>query len=124
MTDPDDRAKILMVDDEVEFCSLFQEYFKDQYTIKVAYDGQEALRQIREFQPDCLLLDLRMPQMDGKAVLKSLNDSCSDIKVLVVTASGNTATAQECLELGALDYIMKPIDLDELADKIQCALEH
>lgn len=122
MTSPDDRAKILVVDDEVEFCSLLQEYFKDQYTIKVAYDGREALRQIREFQPDCLLLDLRMPEMDGIAVLKSLKDSGSGIKVLVVTASGKMETAQECLELGALDYLIKPIELDEVAGKIQFAL--
>lgn len=122
MTSPDDRAKILVVDDEVEFCSLLQEFFKDRYTIQIAYDGQEALRQIREFQPDCLLLDILMPNLDGKAVLKSLKDSGSDTKVLVVTGSRILTTVQECLELGATDYILKPIDLNDLESKIESAL--
>ncbi|PIQ95312.1 MAG: two-component system response regulator [Nitrospinae bacterium CG11_big_fil_rev_8_21_14_0_20_56_8] len=111
------------MDDEVEFCSLTEEFLRDQYTVKVAYNGKEALRQIQEFKPDCLLLDLRMPELNGKEVLKFLQTYHSSVKTLVITASGNLETARECLEMGALDYILKPIELNELSDKIRSALE-
>jgi len=122
MANPDDRAKILIVDDEIEFCFLLQKYLKDKYRIQVAHEGQEGLRQIRKFQPNCLLLDIRMPNLNGKAVLESLKDSGSDMKVLIVTGSGVMTEIKECLDLGAVDYILKPIDLGELENKIESIL--
>lgn len=116
------NKKILFVDDEVEFCSLMREYFSTKYDVETASDGQEALSKLEEFQPGCILLDLKMPQMDGLEALKLIKLSYPDMKVIIVSASGTIKKTEECLKEGAIDYILKPIDLDELENKIESVL--
>ena len=116
------KAKILIVDDEVEYCSLMREYFSDNYEVETANNGQEALSKLKGFHPDCILLDLKMPEMDGLETLKSIKLSHPDMKIIMVSASGTVNKTEQCLKEGALDYILKPIDLDELEDKIESVL--
>lgn len=116
------KAKILIVDDESLTCTLLQEYFADRYHVETAFNGLEALRKMKEFQPDCMLLDIRMPDMDGIEVLRAVNPLSSGVKVIMITAIGCADIAKECLRLGAFDYIMKPLDLDALENHIQSAL--
>lgn len=116
------KAKVLVVDDENMTCFLLREYFEGRYHVEVAFNGQEALCKVKEFQPDCILLDIRMPGMDGIEVLRELKQSHPDIKVIMMTALGCADIARECLRLGAFAYTMKPIDLDRLEGQIQSAL--
>lgn len=116
------KAKILVVDDESLTCALLQEYFAGRYQVETACNGSEALRKVKEFQPDCMLLDIRMPDMDGIEVLKAIKPVHSGMKVIMVTAIGCADVARECLRLGAFAYTMKPLDLDELESQIQSAL--
>jgi len=116
------KAKILVVDDEVQYCSLMQEYFSAEYDVATANDGREALTKLKDFQPDCVLLDMKMPNMDGLKTLTSIKSSYPDMKVIMISASGTTRIAEKCLEEGAFDYILKPIDLQELQNKLASAL--
>ena len=65
----DKKSKLLIVDDEVEHCSLLPEYFSGKYDVCTAYDGEEAVKKVDEFLPECILLDVKMPKMDGLTVL-------------------------------------------------------
>ena len=123
MTKPNKKPKILVVDDEVEYCSLIQEYFSGKYDIRVAYDGEEAVRKANEFLPDCVLLDVRMPEMDGITALGLIKSAHPQTQVIMVSASGSIRVAEESLRRGAFDYILKPVDLKELESKIESSLK-
>lgn len=117
------KAKLLVVDDEVEYCSLLQEYFFENYDVEVANNGQEALQKVEAFQPGCVLLDVKMPKMAGVEALTLIKASHPETRVIMVSASGTLRLAELCLEQGAFDYILKPINLEELKNKIESALE-
>ncbi|MBI4384185.1 MAG: response regulator [Nitrospinae bacterium] len=121
-TDPG-RAKILVVDDETEVCSLLREFFQDRYDVETAHDGAEALRKIGVFRPDCVLLDIRMPNLDGREVLRLTKPSYPEMEIIMITGVGDGAMAGECQKLGAFAYIMKPIDLDFLERQVRSALK-
>jgi len=95
-----------------------------RYSVEVAYDGLEALSKMDAFQPDCVLLDIRMPNLDGIAVLKEIKTTPSSIVVIMTTAVTNEETARECISIGAFDYIIKPIRFKDLGEKIKTALEY
>lgn len=112
-----------MVDDEVEHCSLLMEYFSSKYDVRVAYDGEEAIKTAEAFLPDCILLDIKMPKMNGITALGLIKSSHPEIKVIMLSASGSIRSAEEAMKRGALDYILKPVDLMELEEKIENALK-
>lgn len=112
------EAKILVVDDEKELCSLLKEYFEGRYRVEVAYNGRDALRKLEKFAPDCILLDLKMPQMGGLETLRAVKSSNANAVVIMVTASADLEACEECLSEGAADYILKPVDLEDLERKI------
>jgi DNA-binding response OmpR family regulator len=74
----------------------------------------EALDKIESFQPHCILLDIRMPQMNGIEVLKKVKQEHPEIVVLMTTAVATEESQKECLEIGAAEYLIKPIDFKEL----------
>ena len=118
----DKKPRLLIVDDEVEYCSLLREYFSENYDVIVAYDGEDGLAAVAEFHPDCVLMDVKMPKMDGITALGAIKSSHQGIPVIMVSASGSMRAAEESIKRGAFDYILKPIDLKELEDKIESAL--
>lgn len=122
MTKPCKKPKLLVVDDEVEYCSLIQECFSEKYEVRVTYDGEEAIKEVHEFLPDCVLLDVKMPKMNGITALGLIKSSHPKTQVIMVSASGSIRVAEESLKRGAFDYILKPVDLKELEDKIESAL--
>ena len=81
---------------------------------RFAADGAEAVHQIDARAPDLLLLDLRMPKLDGIAVLRSISKRLPELPVVVVTAHGDVRSAVEAMKLGARDYLEKPVDIEEL----------
>jgi DNA-binding NtrC family response regulator len=118
------KTKILVVDDEhLIRWSLEQNLKKQGYEVLTAGTGEDALRIVREDQPDLLLLDIQLPGISGLEVLEKVKELDEEIIVIMVTAHGGLETAVNAMRLGAFDYINKPFNLDEMAIVIKKALE-
>lgn len=117
-------SKVLLVDDEREFVQTLSErlLMRDMGSA-VAYDGESALELIKEDEPDVMILDLRMPGIDGIEVLRRVKATQPDIEVIILTGHGSEADKNLCMELGAFDYLQKPVDIDELSETIKRANE-
>jgi DNA-binding NtrC family response regulator len=117
--------KILVVDDEhLIRWSLEQNLKKQGYDIITAGTGEDALRLVREQQPDLVLLDIQLPGISGIEVLEKIKEFDEDIIVVMLTAHGGLETAVNAMRLGAYDYVSKPFNLDELSIIIKKALEN
>lgn len=107
--------KILIIDDEEHMCwALDRAMRQEGYQTVVAYRGREGLGLIREESPSLVILDLRLPDMDGLEVLKEAKAVNPKLPVIMLTAHGTIETAIEAMKIGAADYITKPFDLEEL----------
>jgi len=107
--------KILVVDDEIEACNALREFLTLKgYEVDTALDGPTALSKIKEDKPHIVLLDMIMPEMGGVEVLKEIKKIDPDIGVIMVTVVTDHEQAKETLNLGAYDYITKPVDLNYL----------
>mgnify|MGYP006277887805 FL=1 len=116
------KYKILVVDDEkrmVRFIQLNLE--QDGFQVVTAYNGEEALDQVRTQLPDLVLLDIMMPDIDGFQVLKKIRE-VSTVPVIMLTAKGEEDDRVRGLELGADDYITKPFSPRELVSRIKAVL--
>jgi len=108
-------AKILVVDDEIEACNALKEFLEVKgYEVHTAQDGSSALDKVRELRPHLVLLDMIMPGMHGIEVLQEIKEIDSKIGVIMVTVVTDEAQAKKALQLGAYDYITKPVDLNYL----------
>ncbi|NLJ84275.1 MAG: sporulation transcription factor Spo0A [Halanaerobiaceae bacterium] len=119
-----ESVRIVLVDDNREFCQLLEEYLNEQENfavVGVANNGVEGLKLVREKEPDILVLDLIMPHLDGIGVMEELNrqNLSGKIKTIILTAFGQEEVTKRVVELGASYYIMKPFDLDKLAERIR-----
>ncbi|RMH83797.1 MAG: sigma-54-dependent Fis family transcriptional regulator [Calditrichaeota bacterium] len=113
------KTRLLIVDDEHDALTLMQEIFRRKgYETFTAHDGIEALNVIENEEPDILISDLLMPNMDGMELLQEVRRRFPHISVIVVTAHGTIETAVEAMKKGAHDYILKPIHLDEILTKV------
>jgi len=119
------EAKILIVDDdEVVRLSHLRSLRNDHCNVELASNGAEALR-VMEKQPfDAVLLDLRMPGMDGMQVLKMIKQRWPHCEVIVVTGYPSLETAKEAVRLGAYDYLAKPVGPDDIVNAAHCAVTH
>ncbi|HNQ17886.1 MAG TPA: sigma-54 dependent transcriptional regulator [Smithellaceae bacterium] len=116
--------KILIVDDELNMRLVLTAMLKKEgYEIASAADGSEALSILKSGPIDAVITDLKMPNVDGMELLDHMNDKHPAIPVIIITAHGTVATAVEALKKGALDYITKPFDLDELKNVISKAMK-
>jgi two-component system, response regulator, stage 0 sporulation protein F len=107
--------KILIVDDQYGIRILLNEVFqREGYTTYQAANGMQALEIARKHRPDLVLLDMKIPGMDGIEILKRLKEIDSDIKVIIMTAYGELDMIQETKELGAIMHFAKPFDIDDL----------
>ena len=107
--------KILVVDDEIEVCNALNDFLTMKgYEVYTALDGPSALKKVAEIEPHIVLLDIRMPGMSGIDVLKEIKKTNDDIGIIMVTAVTDQVIAKSTFELGAYDYITKPVDLDYL----------
>lgn len=111
-------ARILVVDDEVEACEALKEYLTLKgHIVDIAYYGNSALEKMKACLPDIILLDLIMPDIGGLEILKTMNEKYPGIKVIVVTVLNNEEDIFRTFELGACDYIAKPVNF-ELLDSV------
>ncbi len=116
--------RILVVDDEVDICDFVKNFFKDRnFDVDVAYDGKEAISRIKARKPHIVLLDLKMPVMDGLDTLKAIRRIDDKIKVVMVTAVEDTAMAEETKHHGAVEYITKPLLLEQLERTVMTIAE-
>ncbi len=118
------QYKLLVVDDEhLIRWSLEQNLKKQGYDVVTAGSGEDALRMVREEQPDLVLLDIQLPGISGIDVLEKIKDHDDDIIVVMVTANSGLENAVNAMRLGAYDYVSKPFNLDELSIIVKKALE-
>jgi two-component system, NtrC family, response regulator HydG len=118
------KARVLVVDDEPSARSGLEKLLKQEgYAVNVAADGREALAVAAEMPPDVVVTDLKMPHMDGVALLGKLREQDPDLPVIVVTAFGDVGSAVSAMRAGATDYLTKPVDFDALTLAIERALE-
>jgi len=112
-------AKILIVDDEVDVCKSISQFLeKKDYTPFTANNGAEALAKLSQEKPNLILLDIRMPDMDGVECLRKIRELDKKVIVIMVTCVTDIDTAKKALELGAIDYITKPISFEALQTAI------
>lgn len=115
-------SKVLLVDDEREFAETLSErlMIRDVGTA-VAHDGQSALSLIENDDPEVMIIDLKMPDISGLEILKKVKKTRPEIEVIVLTGHGSDADKDVCLNLGALAYLQKPVEIEELNEVIQKA---
>ncbi|MAT39849.1 MAG: sigma-54-dependent Fis family transcriptional regulator [Ectothiorhodospiraceae bacterium] len=118
-------ASILVVDDEKLFRDVLCAKLVDNgFQTESAINGIEAINKIQRQQYDVILLDIKMPRVDGIEVLKHINENTLGSEVIMLTTFTDVRTAVETVKLGAYDYVTKPYDLSELLQTIDRALEH
>lgn len=123
MTDEKEKQiKVLIADDEVDFASTLVARLRlRNFKTSMVTSGQAAIVAVAEQCPDVLLLDLKMPDLDGLEVLAQLKKDHPATKVIILTGHGSFEAGIEGMELGAFDYLMKPVDLNLLIEKIKQA---
>lgn len=111
--------KILIVEDEANIRELLRLYLeREGYTVLEAENGVEGIKKWKSDKPDMLLLDVMMPVMDGWAVCKEIRAE-SDVPIIMLTAKGETADRVSGLEMGADDYIVKPLEMPEVIARVR-----
>jgi two-component system, response regulator, stage 0 sporulation protein F len=112
--------KILIVDDQYGIRILLNEVFqKEGYTTFQAANGVQALDIVQKHSPDLVLLDMKIPGMDGIEILKRIKAINQDIQVIIMTAYGELDMIQETKELGAIMHFAKPFDIDEMREAVK-----
>lgn len=117
-------ANILLVDDEKSIRKTLKEILEyEGYTVDEAQDGAEGLRMIQDGDYDVVLMDIKMPKMDGMEVLEKMQQSNADVPVIMISGHGTLETAVDAVKKGAFDYVAKPPDLNRLLITIRNALD-
>ncbi|MNC09148.1 Sporulation initiation phosphotransferase F [compost metagenome] len=120
-----DKKKILIVDDQNGIRILLMEVFNvEGYQTFQASNGKLALEIVRKESPDLVLLDMKIPGMDGLDILKHIKQIDVSIKVIMMTAYGELDMIKEATDLGALTHFTKPFDIDELRLAVNTELRH
>ena len=117
-------SRVLIVDDEASICWAFGEYLGDLgHEVAVAATAEEGLDQARRSPLDAVVLDVRLPGIDGLSAMTAFREHLGAAPIIVITAFGNLDTAIRAMDAGAFDYLVKPFDLDQAAAVVQRALE-
>ena len=112
--------KVLLVDDEEDFVSALAERLRiRKYDVKVATNGETALREISKERPDIVLLDLKMPGLSGMDTLRRIVTQDPTIDVIMMTGALDSEAGPLALEAGAVEHIVKPLDLNDLEEKFK-----
>lgn len=120
----DRQPRVLVVDDELDFLDLFTKRFQKRgVEVSSRSNGPDALRFLDENQVDVVVLDVRMPKMDGIEVLKEIKKRHPLVQVIMLTGHGSVNSGIQGMSHGAYDYVMKPFNLDDLMGRIAQAVE-
>jgi DNA-binding response OmpR family regulator len=117
--------KVLLVDDEQEFIETLSERLKMRdLDAQMALDGEEALEAVQHDEPDVMLLDLKMPGMDGMEVLRQVKRAFPNVQVVMLTGHGSEKDEEQARRLGAYAYLQKPVDLERLVTTLREAFRN
>ncbi|MGF7050148.1 two-component system response regulator (stage 0 sporulation protein F) [Paenibacillus sp. DS2015] len=120
-----DKKKVLIVDDQNGIRILLMEVFSSEgYDMFQAANGRLALEVVQNNSPDLVLLDMKIPGMDGLEILKHIKEINAEIKVIMMTAYGELDMIKEATELGALMHFTKPFDIDEMRVAVNTQLRN
>ncbi|MEJ5299387.1 MAG: response regulator [Thermodesulforhabdaceae bacterium] len=112
--------KVLLIDDEEEFTTTLAERLTLRgFDVKYAFDGEGGLMELEQWQPDIVILDILMPGISGTEVLKRIKRQFPELPVILLSGHGSVRDAIEGMKYGAVDFLMKPVDITELTAKIQ-----
>ncbi len=117
------KPTILIVDDEESIRDSMKMLLSDHYNLNFAVNGREALEKVKKEPPDLMLLDIRLPEIDGLEVLRRVKDMEPDLDVVMVTAMNTVQFAVEAIKSGAYDYITKPFDIASVSTLVEKILE-
>ena len=119
-----DGYSVLLVDDEEEFVSALSERLMLRgIEVEIALDGEEALARMKEKPPDVVILDVMMPGLSGLEALKMIRGSHPQTQVILLTGQGSTKEGIEGMRLGAFDYLIKPVDIEEMLERMKEAVK-
>jgi putative nucleotidyltransferase with HDIG domain len=118
----DNREIILIIDDELGPREAMRMVLKDLYTVSTASSGKEGLEYLSGNHADLVILDIKMPDMDGMSALKKIRKHHPDTEVVMVTAYASLDTARSAIRYGAHDYLMKPFDKDDVIQVVKRGL--
>src|SRR5512135_3164228 len=117
-----EKHNILVVDDEPQITRVLKTALSSRgYSIRTAADGDEAVQTMKAWQPDLLITDLRMPNMDGLELCRHVR-SKSLMPIIVLSVRGEEQTKVEALDAGADDYVTKPFNMNELLARVRAAI--
>jgi CheY-like chemotaxis protein len=117
-------SRVLLVDDEREFVQTLSERLEMRDVgSAVAFDGESALQMIKDDEPDVMILDLKMPGIDGIEVLRRVKATNPHVEVIILTGHGSDEDCKTCMALGAFAYLQKPVDIDALSETLKRANE-
>ncbi len=117
-----EKIKVLLVDDEKEFVEALKERLEiRELSSGIAYDGEQALRIVEDEIPDVMVLDLKMPGIDGLEVLRRARKAYPEVQVIILTGHGSEKHEEEARRCGAFEYLQKPVDVDELVRMLRLA---
>ena len=120
-----EKIKILLVDDEQEFVETLSERIKmREHDSDVALNGEQALKKMDDDLPDVVVLDLKMPGMDGMEVLRRIRKAYPKVQVIMLTGHGSEKDEEEARKLGAFEYLQKPVEIDTLMQKVKKAYKN
>lgn len=113
-------SKVLVVDDQLGVRRLLYETFReDQHEVEMAGNGKEALQILEKFDPDLILMDMKMPGMNGIDTLRQIRSFNKEVGVIMMTAYGDAQNMEQARDLGVLYYMSKPFDLFEMRDRVR-----
>ncbi len=116
-------GKVLIIDDEIGPRESLRMIIKDRYAVKTAPNAVEGLKLLSDEEFSVILLDLRMPHMDGITALQEIKKICPDTEVLIVTAYASVDTARKAIQYGAFDYLMKPFDKNDVIKVVEKGMD-
>jgi DNA-binding response OmpR family regulator len=117
-----EKIKILLVDDEKEFVETLSERIRmREHDSDVALNGEQALKKMDDDLPDVVVLDLKMPGMDGMEVLRRIRKAYPKVQVIMLTGHGSEKDEEEARKLGAFEYLQKPVEIETLMKKVKKA---
>ena len=116
------QIKVLLVDDEEEFVQTLAERIEmREIGSEVALNGEQALKKVDEDAPDVMVLDLKMPGIDGMEVLRQTRKAYPNVQIIMLTGHGSKKDEKEARRLGAFEYLQKPVPIEDLVKKIKLA---
>ena len=119
------RINVLVVDDETDLLKFIQRRLsRRNMEVQVASSGREALLLLAETPVDVVVLDVKMPEMNGIETLKEIRKRYSEVEVIMLTGHGSMQSGIEGISHGAYDYMLKPFSIDDLLERIRAAYEH